>query len=53
VFDSSVLVWNHFAGDGEWANNEVVRDSALANLCVSAFEAVWERAIDHREYRPS
>lgn len=52
VFDSSVLVWNHFAGDGEWANNEVVRDSALANLCVRAFEAVWERAIDHREYRP-
>lgn len=53
VFDSSVLVWNHFSGDGEWAGNEVVRDSSLAKLCVNAFEAVWERAVDHREYCPS
>jgi hypothetical protein len=22
-------------------------------LCNSAFEAVWERAIDHGEYRPA
>jgi hypothetical protein len=53
VFDSSVLVWNHFTGDGEWADNEVTRDPALVRSCSEAFEAVWERAIDHQEYRPS
>ncbi|MFD0901489.1 DUF6879 family protein [Actinomadura sediminis] len=53
VFDSSVLVWNHFTGDGEWADNEVTRDRALVGLCSGAFEAVWDRAIDHHGYRPS
>jgi hypothetical protein len=53
VFDSSVLVWNHFAGDGEWASNEVSRDQSLTKLCLDAFAAVWERAVDHQEYRPS
>ncbi|MFI0372930.1 DUF6879 family protein [Actinomadura sp. 1N219] len=53
IFDSAVLVWNHFTGDGEWANNEVTRDPALVSLCSGAFAAVWERAVDHRDYRPS
>lgn len=53
VFDATVLVWNHFTGDGEWADNEVTRDAALVELCFNTFEAVWERAIDHQEYRPS
>ncbi|NEA26606.1 DUF6879 family protein [Actinomadura bangladeshensis] len=53
VFDSAVLVWNHFSGDGEWAGNEVTRDRSLVTLCSTAFAAVWERAIDHSEYRPS
>lgn len=53
VFDSSVLVWNHFSGDGEWVDNEGSRDATLVELCANAFDAVWERAIDHREYRPT
>ncbi|MFC4905778.1 DUF6879 family protein [Actinomadura gamaensis] len=53
VFDSSVLVWNHFTGDGEWAGNETTRDAALIDLCSNAFEAVWRRATDHEEYRPA
>ncbi|MGP4022355.1 DUF6879 family protein [Actinomadura sp. 3N407] len=53
VFDSAVLVWNHFAGDGEWAGNEVTRDQSLVMQSSAAFAAVWERAIDHGEYRPS
>ncbi|WP_026414471.1 DUF6879 family protein [Actinomadura oligospora] len=52
VFDSEVLAWNHFSGDGEWAGNEVTRSRELIKLCLEAFEAVWERAIDHQEYRP-
>lgn len=53
VFDSAVLVWNHFTGDGEWAGNEMTRVPSLVSLCCGAFAAVWERAIDHGEYRPS
>ncbi|WP_329602678.1 DUF6879 family protein [Actinomadura soli] len=53
VFDSAVLVWNHFNGDGEWADNEVTTDHALISQCSAAFAAVWERAVDHGDYRPS
>ncbi|MFI0486699.1 DUF6879 family protein [Actinomadura sp. 9N215] len=53
VFDSAVLVWNHFTGEGEWADNEVTGDRALVSLCSDAFAAVWERAVDHEDYRPS
>ncbi|MBO2453937.1 hypothetical protein J4573_43090 [Actinomadura barringtoniae] len=53
VFDSQVVVWNHFSGAGEWSGHEVVRDPHLAENCATAFETVWDRGIDHRDYRPS
>ncbi|WP_067490405.1 DUF6879 family protein [Actinomadura hibisca] len=53
VFDDELLVWNHFDGRGEWAGNEVLRDPDMAKMCRDSFDAVWERATDHREYRPS
>lgn len=46
-------VWFVFqSGDGDPAGDRVCEDPAVARLCSSAFEAVWERAIDHGEYRP-
>ena len=53
VFDEQVVVWNHFAGDGSWVTREDSDDLSLAKLCVSSFDAVWERAIPHAEYRPA
>jgi hypothetical protein len=53
VFDERVVVWNHFAGDGSWVAEEMCEDRAVAKLCASSFEAVWERAIPHEEYRPA
>lgn len=53
VFDSQVVLWNHFAGDGSWVGEERSDDPALAKLCVSSFEAAWERGIPHEDYRPS
>jgi hypothetical protein len=53
VFDSQVVLWNHFAGDGSWAGEERSDDRALAKLCVSSFEAAWKRGISHEDYRPS
>jgi hypothetical protein len=53
VFDERVVMWNHFAGDGSWLAQEATEDMALAKLCVSSFDAVWERAIPHEQYRPA
>ena len=52
VFDDRVVVWNHFAGDGSWVTEQMCEDPAVAKLCASSFEAVWDRAIPHGEYQP-
>lgn len=51
VFDEKVVIWNHFGGDGSWVGEERADDPGLAMLCAASFEAVWERAIPHEEYR--
>jgi hypothetical protein len=53
VFDERLVRFSHFAGDGEFLDDELSDDPAVVRLCVSAFEAVWERAIDHGRYRPA
>lgn len=53
VFDSQVVLWNQFAGDGSWVGEERSDDPALAKLCVGSFEAAWERGIPHGDYRPA
>jgi len=53
VFDERMVLWNHFAGDGSKVAEEASEDPALAKLCVSSFDAVWERAIPHEDYRPA
>jgi hypothetical protein len=52
VFDERVVIWNHFSGDGSWVGEERTDDPALAKLCATSFDAVWDRAIPHEEYRP-
>lgn len=53
VFDDRLVRFGHFAGDGEFIDHELADDPAVVRLCISAFEAVWERAIDHEHYRPA
>ncbi|MFI9105663.1 DUF6879 family protein [Streptomyces fildesensis] len=56
LFDDSLVVFLHFTGDGELSpegDEERTTDPAVVALCRTAFEAVWERAIPHEEYRPS
>jgi hypothetical protein len=53
VFDDQVILWNHFAGDGSWVGEEKGDDPAVAKLCASSFDAVWERAIPHEAYQPA
>jgi hypothetical protein len=53
VFDERLVRFAHFAGDGEFIDHDLADDPAVVRLCVSAFEAVWGRAIDHGHYRPA
>ncbi|MGC5362049.1 DUF6879 family protein [Streptomyces sp. DT24] len=53
VFDTSLVLLNHFDGNGDSLEHEVTTDPDITELCTSAFEAVWDRAIPHTEYRPT
>lgn len=53
LFDDRFVRFHHFAGDGEHMVDELTDDPAVIELCATAFEAVWRRAADHREYRIS
>lgn len=54
VFDDELVIFNHFTGDGQLAEHgmELSRKSDVVERCAAAFEAVWERAIPHEQYRP-
>ncbi|MER7846589.1 DUF6879 family protein [Kitasatospora sp. NPDC096077] len=50
LFDDRVVRWGHFSGDGDSLGGEVTEDETAAELCSSAFEAVWDRAVPHEKY---
>jgi hypothetical protein len=52
VFDGHLVRFNHFAGDGSSGEKEMREEPAVVQFCIGAFEAVWERSIDHSEYKP-
>lgn len=51
LLDGRLIRFIHFAGDGEYLGDEMIDDPAVARLCADAFERVWERATDHRDFR--
>ena len=53
VFDDRLVRFGYFAGDGTRLGHEVTAEPAVVKLCAAAFEAVWERATDHQDYRPA
>jgi hypothetical protein len=53
MLDDRLVRFGHFAGNGDFLEHELTGDPMVVKLCTSAFEAVWERAIDHEDYRPS
>ncbi|WP_336246939.1 DUF6879 family protein [Streptomyces cupreus] len=55
LLDDRLVVFHHFDGDGELAPDDetFTDDPATVKLCGSAFEAVWERAVPHEQYRPA
>jgi hypothetical protein len=51
LFDDQLVRFGYFSGEGTYLGDEVDDDPAVVKLCASAFEAVWDRAIPHEEYR--
>jgi hypothetical protein len=53
VLDGRLVRFGYFAGDGEFLDEEWTDDPAIALTCAQAFEAIWELAIPHADYRPA
>jgi hypothetical protein len=53
LLDDRLVVILHLTGEGEFDGYEPVSDTDVVKLCASAFEAVWDRAVPHRDYRPA
>lgn len=51
LLDKRLVRFIHFAGDGDYLGDELSDDPAVVRLCSDAFERVWERATDHRDFR--
>jgi len=51
VLDGTLVRFGHFSGDGDVLGEEWTDAPAVARLCAEAFEAVWERAIPHEDYK--
>jgi hypothetical protein len=51
LLDDRLIRFIHFAGDGDYLDDELNSDPAVVRLCSDAFEQVWERATDHRDFR--
>ncbi|WP_371781669.1 DUF6879 family protein [Streptosporangium subroseum] len=51
VFDDHLVRIGFFDGVGHYLGDEVTKDPALIKLCLTAFETVWDQAIDHAEYK--
>lgn len=53
LFDNHLVRFGFFSGTGDYLGEELTDDPVVVKLCATAFDAVWERAIDHAEYRIS
>jgi hypothetical protein len=52
LFDNRLVVFLHYAGNGLGTAKSTSTESADIRLCRSAFDAVWELAVPHRDYKP-
>lgn len=52
LFDDRLVVFLIYAGDGLAADKVTSTDPHDIGLCRSAFDAVWELSIPHRDYKP-
>jgi hypothetical protein len=51
VFDDRLVRFTLFGGDGEFQGSQFSDDAGVVEACRSGFEAVWQLAVPHQEYR--
>jgi hypothetical protein len=51
VFDDRLVRFTIFGGDGEVQGSQYSDDAGVVTACASAFDAVWQLAVPHAEYR--
>jgi hypothetical protein len=51
AFDSRLVRFGLFSGEGLFVDHVLSDDPNVVKLCVSAFEATWSRAIPHEDYQ--
>jgi|SRR3954447_2277133 hypothetical protein len=52
LFDDRLVVFLHYAGNGTGTAKITSTSPDDVRLCRSAFDAVWELSVRHRDYRP-
>lgn len=52
LLDDRLVVFLLYTGNGLNTGFETSTDAAEVRLCRSAFDAVWQLAVPHRDYRP-
>jgi hypothetical protein len=51
VFDGQRALFNYFSGPGKFLSTQLSDDPETVKQCATAFEAVWDRAIPHKDYQ--
>jgi len=51
VFDNHLVRFTLFGGDGEVQGSQYSDDARVIDACRAAFEAVWQLAVPHQQYR--
>ncbi|MFG2883248.1 DUF6879 family protein [Streptomyces sp. NPDC048297] len=51
LFDDRLVRWGYFSGDGALVGHDISDDPGAVKLCAEAFDAVWDRATPHDQYR--
>jgi hypothetical protein len=51
VFDHHLVRFSLFEGNGEWSGNQYSDHPEVIAACSAAFEAVWDRAVPHADYK--
>ncbi|MEV0683193.1 DUF6879 family protein [Nocardia sp. NPDC050378] len=52
LLDDELVIFLHYSGDGLGVDKVTSTDPGDIELCRTAFEAVWQWAIPHRDYQP-
>ncbi|WP_062211439.1 DUF6879 family protein [Streptomyces sp. NBRC 109706] len=51
LFDETLVRFGYFSGEGAYLGDEMTDQPDVAQLCTAAFEAVWNVATPHDDYR--